>query len=330
LSGCSTARYLFQATEGQLALINHAKPIDEVIADPRTPPRTKHLLSEVAPVKRFAEAHGIKPTPNYVEYVKLDRPAAVWVVSACEPLEFKSREWHFPIVGSFPYLGWFDLKDARQYAQSLSDEGLDADVRGASAYSTLGWFRDAILSTMLPEGDEAMGELVDVVIHESVHASVYVSGQAYFNESLASFVAEKLTREYLAKRPAELKGYVDEIASSAGRRKRLHEAYEQLKALYASGKPRDEKLAEKKRVLDALKAELGFRRDINNATLIQFQTYHTGTPEFEALWKACGGDSARFMKSVGRLDAKSFARPQLEDLAPVLDPLVAQGCPQKT
>lgn len=326
-TGCSTVRYLLQATEGQLALLNHAKPISEVVADARTPTRLKTLLSEVALVKKFGEGRGIKPTPNYTEYVKLDRNAAVWVVSACEPLEFKSREWKFPIVGSFPYLGWFDVEGAKEYAQAMRDEGLDADVRGAAAYSTLGWFRDAILSTMIPAGGEALGELVDVVIHESVHATVYVSGQAYFNESLASFVAEKLTSQYLSARPEDLKAYVDGNAQGEGRRKRLHEVYSELKALYDSARTKEEKLAEKQKILDALKFELGFKRDINNATLIQYKTYHTGAPEFEALWKTCGGDSARFMKSVGGLDDKSFPKPQQEDLAPVFGPLISAGCP---
>jgi predicted aminopeptidase len=252
---------------------------------------------------------------------------AVWVVSACEPLEFKSREWHFPIVGSFPYLGWFDLNQARSYADDLRKDGLDVDVRGAQAYSTLGWFRDAILSTMIPEGDESLGELVNVVIHESVHATVYISGQAYFNESVASFVADHLTDQYLASRPRELKAYTDAVASGEGRRKRLHEAYEQLSRLYASDQPREAKLMEKKRLLGTLKQELSFKREINNATLIQYKTYHTGSADFDALWKACGEDSRRFMKAAATLRGDSFQKSQQEDLKPVLEALGKNGCP---
>lgn len=360
-SGCSTAKYLFQATEGQLALINQAKPIPEVVKDPRTPPRVKDLLGEIAPIKKFGESQGLKPTTNYTEYVKLDRPAAVWVVSACEPLEFKSRVWHFPIVGSFPYLGWFDLNQAKDFAKDLRADGLDVDVRGAAAYSTLGWFRDAILSTMLGEGDQALGELANVVIHESVHATVYISGQAYFNESLASFVADRLSEVYLDSRPQavpatkeeldvhaaafklsafdehpaapgaqmisrERLAYLQGMADGEVRRKKLHEAYEQLKALYASRKTPETKLEEKKVILDRLKADLGIKRDINNATLIQYATYNTGSPEFEALWKACGSDSRRFMSAMGTLKGSSFQLPQQEDLGPVLSPLTQAGC----
>src|SRR5205814_2292022 len=100
-------------------------------------------------------------------------PVAVWVVSACEPLRFHSKEWGFLFVGSFPYLGWFDLENARRFRDELRAEGWDADLRGAAAYSTLGYFRDAVLSSMIPEGDEALGELVNVVLHESVHATLY-------------------------------------------------------------------------------------------------------------------------------------------------------------
>jgi predicted aminopeptidase len=358
-NGCSTVKYLVQATEGQFALFNRARPIPEVIQDPRTPPRVRDLLDEVAPIKKFGEERGLKPTTNYTEYVKLDRPAAVWVVSASEPLEFKSRQWHFPVVGTFPYLGWFDLGDAKEYAQDLRKEGLDVDVRGARAYSTLGWFRDAVLSTMIPEGEEALGELVNVVIHESVHATVYIAGQAYFNESVASFVADRLTEVYLDSRPKATPAKPEEIASAAtafkvsaydtrpaggqsisleriaylkdeqdgqARQKKLHDAYEKLRALYESGKPNPEKLEEKKKILDSVKEELGFRRDLNNATLIQYKTYNTGGKEFESLWKACGTDSRRFMKAVGKLKNKSFQKEQQEDLGPVLLPLAQSGC----
>src|SRR5206468_11910645 len=121
-------------------------------------------------------------------------------VSACEKLRFQSKVWNFPFVGSFPYLGWFDLEDGRSFARELKAEDngkWDVDLRGAAAYSTLGWFRDPVVSSMIPEGKEALGELVDVVLHESTHATYYISGQAFFNESIASFVADKLTPFYL-------------------------------------------------------------------------------------------------------------------------------------
>jgi predicted aminopeptidase len=325
-------RYLFQAGKGQLELASHARPIPEVVRDERTPTRIRKLLEEVPAIKRFGEKNGLKATSNYTEYVKLDRPAAVWVVSACEPLRFKSREWNFPVVGSFPFLGWFDVENAKEFGEELKKEGLDVDVRGARAYSTVGWFRDPIVSTMIPEGDEALGELVNVVLHESVHATLYLKNQSYFNESLASFVAGKLTPVYLAgiRGPgsAELEAYVKAEADGEKRERLLHDAYVKLEALYASDEPADLKRETKASVLEGLKQKLELRRDINNATLIQYREYHVGMAEFAAVLDGCGGDFPRFFRALRLLRPESFAHGrQQEDLASVLLPLSREACP---
>ncbi len=282
-------------------------------------------------MKKFGEENGLKPTTNYTEYVKLDRPVAVWVVSAAEKLHFKSKEWSFPVVGSFPYLGYFDLDGAKAYAKELSDEGWDADVRGARAYSTLGWFRDAVLSTMIPDGDEAMGELVNTVLHESVHATVYISGEAYFNESVAMFVADRLAPIYLEKvkgaNAPETTSYVKSNKEYEQKESKFHEAYEKLDSLYRSPKPDSEKLEEKKKIFDQLKTELEIKRDINNATLIQFKEYHVGVAEFTRLFEACGKDFRRFMSTLKNLSRSSFQEPQQTDLGPVINPLSDKGCP---
>jgi predicted aminopeptidase len=288
------------------------------------------LLSEIPAIKRFGEENGLKPTSNYVEYVKLDRPAAVWVVSACEPLRFESREWNFPIVGSFPFLGWFDLDDAKAFAEGMRKEGLDVDVRGAGAYSTLGWFRDAILSTMIRDGDDALGELVNVVIHESTHATLYIRAQSYFNESLANYVAGRLTPEYLGRtrgtESLEQRAYLDGEAEGEARGRKLHEAYEKLDALYKSDASDEDKRARKAEILARLKDELKFKRDLTNATLIQFKTYNVGTREFEALFRACESSWPRFFTALRKLTPDSFPKEHAIDLAPVLMPLVAAGC----
>jgi predicted aminopeptidase len=192
LTGCSTAGYLAQAGFGQLDLLEARRDIDDVVQDRRTAPRLKKLLGRVDEIKRFGEKHGLTPTSNYGTYADLGRPVAVWVVTAAEPLRFRNRTWSFPIVGSVPYLGFFDRDDARDLALGLRGAGWDVDLRGASAYSTLGWFADPVLSTMIADGDEALGELADVVLHESFHATLYVKGQSLFDESAADFVGDHL------------------------------------------------------------------------------------------------------------------------------------------
>jgi predicted aminopeptidase len=312
-------------------LFNHAKPIPEVLKDERIKPRVKELLSKVDSMKKFGETNGLRATPNYKEYVQLHRSAAVYVVSASEALRFEPKTWSFPIVGSFPYLGWFDLNRAKDFAADLRKrEGWDVDVRGASAYSTLGWFRDAVLSTMIPEGDEAVGELANVILHESVHATLYVKGQSYFDESIASFIADRLTPEYLRQewgpQSHELLGYLKSEEDGHERQKILHDAYLDLDRLYSSHLGEAEKLAKKSEIFASLKSRLGIKRDINNATLIQYKTYNTGQLEFEELYAACGKDTKRFLGALGGLKPESFQKPQQEDLAVALKPLVDQGC----
>ena len=168
-AGCLSVHYVFHAAAGQFELLAGRKPIREVIASPRTPPRLRAMLSEIPRLKAFGEENGLRPTSNYEEYVQLRREAAVYVVSACEPLRFHSLTWSFPIAGDYPYLGWFNRASARDYARRLEGEGWDVDLRGASAYSTLGFFADPVLSTMISARADALGELAEVVLHESAH-----------------------------------------------------------------------------------------------------------------------------------------------------------------
>jgi predicted aminopeptidase len=329
-SGCTSVLYVAQAAQGQVELGYMARPIDEVVVDPEVPERTRALLSRVASMKRFGERHGLTPTTNYSEYVELDRSAVVWVVSACEPLRFQSKVWTFPIAGQVPYLGWFDWWDADAFADDLREDGLDVYLRPAGAYSTLGWFEDPVLSSMIDEGPGGLGDLANTVLHESVHATLYLPGQSLLNESLADFVADRLTPRFL---DAELgPGSLGRLAWDAGqaesahRRELMHRAYVRLEQIYASSAPDAHKLAEKARVIAALTQEIRPSREINNAMLAQFKTYSSGEVELAALLDACGGDFRRFFAQIRALNVDSFAgAPQGRVLAEVAR-VARNGC----
>jgi predicted aminopeptidase len=325
-SGCFTARYLGQAAGGQLSMIAHSKPLSSVVADPRSPPELQKLLGLVPEMKAYGESMGLAPTENYARYTDLHRGAAVWVVQACHPLRFEPKRWSFPIAGTVPYLGFFDETTAQEYARQIAQtEQLDTDVRGASAYSTLGWFKDPVLSTMISDGPDALGWLAATVLHESVHATLYVPGQSSFDESLASFVGDKLALQWLARRfgasSRELRSYSTAAARGVARVARLHQAYEDLDAVYRSELPEAQKRARKAELIAALKAELNTRRELNNATLFGFRTYDTGGPAFERLLERCGGDVRELLKVVRRLSPSSFPTSQMEDFSPVVDAL---------
>ncbi len=329
-SGCFETGYLLQAGEGQLDLVCRARGIDRVLDDPDTPPEVKKQLAEVPRIKAFALSYGLVPTASYEDFVALDRPVAVWVVSAAPRLSFESKTWTFPIVGSVPYLGWFDKYDAVAQAEGLAAEGWDVELRGASAYSTLGWFHDPVLSSMLGDGSDATGGLAEVILHESLHATVYVKGQSTFNEGLATFVGDHLAIAYLGARygegSSELSSYLEGEELGEKRTERMRQAYVDLDALYKSALPVAEKLERKGAYLAALRAELHMRRPISNATLAGYRAYHGGTKAFEALFDACGKDMKRLVAASRKVDERDFPEPQATKLEGVVARIAERGC----
>lgn len=327
LSGCFHARYLTQATAGQLDLLQRSRPIDQVLADASTDPRTAVLLEEVGHILAFADAHGLNSQGNYQRYVELDRPAVVWMVTASRPLAFEPKTWWFPVVGSFPYLGWFDWRSARRYAASLTDSDWDAAVRPVHAYSTGGWFTDPVLSTMLSDADDAFRYLTNILLHELVHANILVYGQSTFNESLASFVGDAMTADYLAARfgpgSAEVAAFQAEITSEQLRGQRLQRAYSELEALYESDVPDPVKRERKQVLLVELQRELGLIDRPNNASLSGFATYNAGRAELAELFAACQRDWPRFLAVADSLDGADFPIDQTEDIGPVILTLTA-------
>ena len=182
-SGCLMTRYLAQGAHGQLELLGRAEKIEDVIKDPATPTRTAMLLAAIPEIRKYGQTYGLNIKHNYKHYVLLGRPAAVWFVGAADPLAFKPLRWCFPIVGCFAGLGWFDEDEAVQQKLALEKKGYDAIVRPAGAYSTGGWFPDPVLSSMLSGGEDAYPSLANVILHESVHATVLVPDQPFFNRA---------------------------------------------------------------------------------------------------------------------------------------------------
>lgn len=321
--------FVTQGTLGQLDLVTRARPIDEVIADPKTTDRVRFLLGEVVRVKEFGSRHGLSMHENYEEYVELDRPFVVWFVTASEPLAFIPKTFTFPVVGSFPGLSWFDEADAREFARDLEADGWDVFVRGVGAYSTGGWFDDPILSSMFADVPGGTGFLVNVVLHESFHATVLVGNQQYFNESAASFVANELTPVYLSERfgpeSPELLEYLTAQATGRIVVAILADAVARLNAVYASSWPDAVKYREKARITRELQLQLQLPETPNNASLFGFALYHEGEAEMRRLRSLCPSWPA-FITAVGSLTEAQFAIEQSPVIGPVFDLLSARGC----
>lgn len=330
-TGCLPLRYVTQAAAGQEDINRRGVAISEIVEGGHLDRRTRELLAHVTSVKTFGEKHGLKRTKNYERYVRIKRPAVVWVVSACHPLSFRPRAWKFPIVGSITYTGWFDRKEAVSYAEELARLGWDVDVRPSHAYSTLGWFDDPILSTMISEGDAALGDLADVILHETLHATFYVRNQSTLNESVASFFGDELAARYLDEavgpESPEKKLFLSARARSERRGQVMKAAYDELAKLYASNQPRDVKLTEKRRIIEALRAELDIKRPITNASLIQYKTYGSGKSELAELLVQCDGSFSRMLGALERVRPYAAKAPPHSDPALLLRPLIESGCP---
>ena len=326
--GCLYTRYVAQAADGQFRLLSSARPIQDVIRDPHTPLRTAMLLAEIPAIKQYGRSYGLTIRNNYTTFTQLDRPAAVWFVGAADPLAFKPLKWCFPIAGCFAGLGWFDQDDASHFEQKLEARGLDAMMRPASAYSTGGWFPDPVVSTMLGGGDDALPYLANTILHESVHATVLVPDEPFFNESFAEYVADALTNHWIEVRfgpgsPEELAWTLGEAAHYP-RTARILAAYEALKTLYASSEPRAQKLADKAKIIDALVEDLKLRKRPNNASLTEARVYNGGAAALLAAHRACG-DLRSLIEAGKTLRRSDFAKTLQDDLTPI-GRLLAQRC----
>jgi predicted aminopeptidase len=319
-SGCLYTEYVAQAAHGQFELLGKSRPIDEVVADPDTPTRTAMLLAEIPAIKDYGRSYGLKIRRNYERYSSLGRPAAVWFTGAADPVSFTPRKWCFPIVGCFAGLGWFDEDDAVRFKLALEAQGYDAIVRPASAYSTGGWFPDPVLSTMLGGGDDALPELANVILHESVHATVLINDEAFFNESFASYVADALTDYWITQRFGA--GSPEDVAWTLGqalhlpRVARLLSAYRSLKDVYESHQTREQKLAQKAKIIDELVTDLSLRKRPNNASLTEVRVYNGGAAPLLVAHRACG-DLRSLVEAAKTLQRSDFAKPLQDDLTPI-------------
>lgn len=190
--------YGLRQLSGQWYIISNAQPVEEYLNDPAVSDSVKYKLKLIDDVRQYAvQELSLTNTDNYTEMFDQKGEPVLWVVTACQPFEFKPFEWSFPVLGSVPYKGFFKIEYAENEAAELKAQGLDVNIRTVGGWSTLGWFKDPILSEML-ERDE--GDLANLIIHELVHATVFVKDSVTFNENLASFIADKGTHLYLNSR----------------------------------------------------------------------------------------------------------------------------------
>ena len=189
-------RYGIEQGLGQLEMVRNAVPIDDLLADPEYPDSLKQKLLLIKEIRRYAiDSLHLKDSKNYNAVYDLKGRPTAYVVQACEKYRIKKYLWKFPVVGKLPYKGFFDEEDAKKEVAWLEKQGYDTRIAHPSGWSTMGWFTDPVLSTMLRRSE---GELADLIIHELTHSTVFVKNNSELNENIADYVGENGAKRYLA------------------------------------------------------------------------------------------------------------------------------------
>lgn len=337
ISGCSTLSYYSGIIQGHFEIISQQQSIDELLDDPTTSDQLRQKLALAKAARQFAASNLYLPdNDSYKTYVDIGRNRVTWNVVAVPALSLSAKTWCYPIAGCVSYKGYYSNEAAKSYEKQLADENYDTTINGSAAYSTLGWFDDPVLNTML-QWREA--HLIGVIFHELAHQQLYIKDDSTFNESFASFVQQEgVRRWYLAK------GKPQAITKEAahGKRKKqflslLKTTRDKLEILYNS-KLADKQKHEQKRVYFtelrqqyiSLKAgewkgysgyDHWFDRDLNNANLVSVSTYHQHLPGFKALLQQSNEDLRVFYaaaEKLSQLPAKERSEKLLEMAAPKL------------
>lgn len=300
--------YYSQAVRGHSQIIFNQQHIDQLIADAKTDDLLRKQLRLSQEVLRFArDSLGLPNNKSYSKYVDTGRDFVVWNVVATPNYSIEPIEHCFPIAGCVSYRGYYKLDDAQAYARKLKAQAYDVSIGRVAAYSTLGWFNDPLLNTMLQGGDI---DLAATLIHEITHQQTYVKGDTAFNESFATAVEEMGLKQWLMDKGKEAQWQhhkenklaretvVDLILQH---RNKIGKAYE------GTNQSTDEALQKlKTRLFNELKTDYKLLREhlnyavfdhwfageINNASLVLFADYNRWVSAFKQLrsqsasWKA--------------------------------------------
>jgi predicted aminopeptidase len=301
--GACSPGYVLRAGWEEAKILRDRRPIETVVHDTTTPPSMRYKLRLVEDARAFAiHRLGLDAGDSFTSYAEVSRDTLLLVVSAAPEFRLVWKTWWFPIVGRVPYRGYFDFERALDEGRRLGEQGYDVWVRPSSAFSTLGWLPDPLLSTTL-RADSV--PLVETVIHEITHTTFFPAGEANFNESFANFVGHRGAIAFFCLAVA------DERRCEQAR-DRWHDTrafgrffnglVDSLKALYATDLPADpmrerkaEILAWAAREFEAVKSELRSGRygslnpeRLNNAWLLARVLYYSRLDDFEVIYESEG------------------------------------------
>ena len=332
VSACSSFGYYMDLMAGHSELLEQRKPVSEIIADKETSSILRNLLTKSQKIRNFASKKLYLPeNDSYRMYADLKRRYAVWNVVAAAEFSVQPKKWCFMFVGCLSYRGYFSKEDAINYANELKAEGYDVYVAGAKAYSTLGWFDDPLLNTMMYKSE---ARRAGIIFHELAHQVVYIENDSAFNEAFATTVEQEGIRRWMiAKDEGEkYQEYLVDKKRDSEINQLLQETREKLKKLYKTKVSKEEKRQQKKAVFSLMQKQYGalkkswggysaydawMKQELNNSHLLLIATYHDLVPTFKSMLENENNNLKRFYASVkkyGELDKKD-RNVQLKQLA---------------
>ncbi len=332
LSSCQLG-HLVHVSYNHLSLLCSTEDLEAVLKSDRLTTEQKNKLRLTQEVKQFAyDKLKLKKSDNYSKYVDLKRKYVTYNVTASEKWKFEPYLWGFPIIGKAPYKGYFNEQMAKDEASALDQNNYDTSVRGVSAYSTLGYFTDPLLSSMLNYSEY---NLANTIIHELTHTTLFIKDNINFNERLAVFVANKGTEMFYLQKEGEKSPTLENvrleneddklfsvfITAEIDSLKKWYSDFDHSKNLPASEKEslRKERLSQikinfNKNLKSQLKSrsyERVFSKQLNNADLIDYNTYMKSLDVFEKVYQKNGSNILDFLKKCEELKNVDDAEAEL-------------------
>lgn len=314
--GCSSLGYLAHTANGHFKVMSKRQSIEQVLKQEDTNTSLRRDLNTVQNIRAYASNELALPdNKSYTQYVELERDFVTWVVFAAPELSLRAINWCFWIVGCVPYRGYFDPNMAEKFADSLRTQNLEVHIAPVAAYSTLGWFSDPVLSSMLNKG---VIVTADYIIHELAHQKVYIKDDTEFNEAFATAVATAGVQKWLFQAndmPSLLK-YQNQLnkkkqiyALVKKLRQRLENVYDSSLADNLKRKHKqlafEEYQADTTALLNTWQQGELYQRwaveGMNNAKLNAMAAYYELVPDFLNLLKDCEQKFARFYEVVSSM-----------------------------
>lgn len=310
LTACSGPGYYLQAMSGQWKLMHAREDIQSLLHDPDTKPDLITQLEAASRILAFAETTlGMPANGSYSSYVELDDGALVWNVVATEEFSLEPKQWCFVFIGCLPYRGFFKQQAAEKSLAKLHSKGMDVYLAAAPAYSTLGKFKDPLLSSMFTGSDIGIAAFL---FHELAHQRLYIKGDGQFNESYASFIEAAGVQIWLQSsgRQTELNQWQKMRNAGADFNLLIADTRNELEEVYRSDISPVEKRAMKAATIERLVLSYDqlrvdqwegenyysgwFSEPINNAKLALYTTYEGSQCAFQKLFDDAAGNLLEF------------------------------------